>query len=161
MLNVWAREGSPQSPQLCAPTAQVQALPVTPLSSSCKLQKNDAFAVRQQCFVVSHTPKHSIRCRTVQGTTSPLHLCSAQITYKCSLCPSPVPSTHFSLAGAFWAITPADHLSEFLSQNKAGCMLMRGNILLMQKVNWRDKFKSFLCHYYRQVLEFDQVYREL
>lgn len=31
----------------------------------------------------------------------------------------------------------------------------------MQKVNWGDKFKSFLCHYYRQVLEFDQVYREL
>lgn len=97
MLNVWAREGSPQSPQLCAPTAQVQALPVTPLSSSCKLQKNDAFAVRPQCFVVSHTPKHSIRCGTVQGTTSAahLHLCSAQITYKCSLCPAPSPQHTF------------------------------------------------------------------
>lgn len=39
------------------------------------------------------------------------------------------------------------------SQNKAECMLMIGNILLMQKVNQGDKFKTSLCHYYRQVLQ--------
>lgn len=94
------------------------------------------------------------------SSTSPPLLCPDNLQMLPVPCPQS-PAHIFSLAGAFWAITPADHLSEFLSQNKAGCMLMRGNILLMQKVNWRDKFKSFLCHYYRQVLEFDQVYREL
>lgn len=39
MLNVWAREGSPQSPQLCAPTAQVQALPVTPFPPAVNCKK--------------------------------------------------------------------------------------------------------------------------
>lgn len=113
--SVRAREGSPQSPQLPTPTVQLKALAATPLSSqgSSKLQKNDAFGVGPQCFVLSHTLKHSVRYGTVQGrhrTSAPhLHLCSAQIIHKwCCHLPT-VSSTHFSLASVFWAITPTDH----------------------------------------------------
>lgn len=159
---VWAREGSPQSPQFPAPTAQVQALAVTPLSSqhSSKLQK-----------MMHLVLDHSVLCfLTLQSISSTAGLCRAgteqqhhNTTFALpgsptngSCYPPTASSTHFfSLSGAFWAITPADHQSVHSSgwQKKAECMFMRGNILLMQRVNQGDKFKSFLCHYYRQVLQ--------
>lgn len=112
--------------------------------------------------MLPHTPNHSTSCGTVQGrhrTAAPQHhLCSAWITHKCLLLPTHrLQNTFFFPARSFFVPSHLQITSQCTpqagSQNKAECMLMRGNILLMQKVNQGDKFKSFLSHYYRQVLQ--------